>query len=437
MEVSVENTSTLGRRLKVSVSDAAVKEQIKQKLAKLAKEVSLKGFRRGKVPLDVIQKRFGKSVRQEVIEEIIRQSLGEAVEKNDLRPAGMPRIEEITDNSGDKLEYVAAFEVYPQITLSDLSEIQIEKRNVSIADSDVENMITKLTDQFGDWHVVERAIKNGDKISVDFARKLNKDHSEREEQKNVQMIVGEKGVLPELNKALLGKVTGDEIEVNLTYPQDWPDMNSKGEAVTLWVTILKVEEKEILTKDALIEKLSGGEEGYDIVAKIRESMEKELEAVLRDELKENVLEKMLAQNPIEVPQALIDQEKQAMAQEERARLGRGAKGYQVNLDTPEMNEEARKRVELGLLLNEVIRVNQLKVEPKDIRAEIDKIAAQFSGKSAEIAEMYSRNTDLLRKIERKILLEHSIDAILGKVKITEKQASFDEVMNPMEEENQK
>ena len=433
MEVSVENTSTLGRRLKVSVPDATVKAQIKTKMAKLAREVRLKGFRPGKVPTNVLEQKFGQSIRSEVINELIRQSLGDAFQKNELQPAGMPTIEEIKDELGQNLEFVASFEIYPNIELASLSDAEVEKRIVEITDNDVKIMIEKLKDQLANWEVVERAVKNGDRLTVDFARLLKQDDAKREEQQNVQMVVGAVGVLPGLSDALIGKLKGAQIEAELRYPADWADASVAEKEVTLWVTIHDVSEKQPLSDDALAEKLSiPADETEKLAVKVRERMQEELETALQDEIKEKILEKLLEKNPIEIPNALVMQEKEAIRRE----MSR-ARRVEIPMEAlkgEEVESSARRRVELGLLLNEVIKKHNLKADSKRVRASIEKIATKFSS-SPEIVDAYYGNKDLLYGVERMVLLEQAVEAILKEVKVQEIKATFDDVMNPVEEKS--
>lgn len=437
MEVSVENTSTLGRRVKVSVPNSQVVQQVKAKMAQLAKDAHLKGFRKGKVPQNVLQKKFGDSIRLEVINELIRQTLGEAVQSKQLHPAGTPKIEEVNfdevkNESSKNLEFVASFEVFPQITLAAFSTLEIDKRMVDITEKDVDSMIEKLKDQLANWKKVDRAVKNDDKLTVDFARLLDEENAKKEEQKNVQMIIGAKGVLPGLSEALMGKKVGEQVEASLTYPEDWADKPAAGKAVTLWITLHEIEEKEPLSNELLAQKL-GFEQTDDATLKIkvRERMAQELEKALRDEIKEEVLEQLLEKNPIELPQALIEQEKEAIYRE-IVRQRKNAKIPKEVMHSPEIESSARKRVELGLLLNEVISKNNLKADPQRVRAEIEKIASKF-GKPTEIIEAYYGSNELLYSVERIVLLDEAVDAILKAAQVNEKKVTFDEVMNPTEE----
>lgn len=338
MDVSVENTSSLGRRIKVKVPDAVVKAQIREKIAKLSRDVKLKGFRPGKVPLKVVEEKFGPSVRIEVIQNLVQSSLDEAVKKNEMTIAGRPSIEELDAESDQNLEFVATFEVYPQITLNSFSELSIEKRTAEITDQDVEKMQAKLQKQFAP-------------------------------------------------------------------------------------------EGETLTPEALAEKLhlEGGEE--KLKSEIRARLQQEADGQLREEIKEKVLEQLLENNPFELPNSLIAQEKEAIHRE----MARQPQPPVEDAEEAEkeIDEAARKRVELGLLLNEVIKKYSLRPDMKKVQEQVLKLAFSYA-KPAEVIEAYQKNSQLRFSIERMVLLEQAVDAILGEMKVTEVMVAFDEVMKQEE-----
>lgn len=429
MEVSVENTSTLGRRIKVSVPDATVKEQVKAKMSKLAREVRLKGFRPGKVPNDVLQQKFGQSVRIEVIEDVIRKTLADVFKDKDLQVAGAPRIEDIKDESGKDLEFTATLEIYPEITLASLQDVELEKRTANITDQDVNKMIDKLQNELANWESVTRSIQSGDKIKVDFARLLKEEGATKEEQKDVEMVVGVEGVLPGLTEALLNKGIGDRVEVELVYPEDWAETRVAGKPVTLWVHINAIFEKEILTIEALAKKLGlATEDKATLETEVKQRMQDELESALQEELKEKVLEKLLESNPIELPQALIDQEKEAIRRE----LSRQRK---VNIpfeamDPIELEDQAKRRVELGLLLNEVIKKHKIKADASKIRKEVEKIASRFSTHAQQVIDAYYQSKEMLYGVERMVLLDQAVNVMLEEMKHKETTVTFDQVMNP-------
>lgn len=426
MEVSVENTSTLGRRIKVSVPDAKVKEQYNAKLSKFAREARLKGFRPGKVPHIVIQKKFGPSLRLEVIEGMISETLKEIFKEKALHVAGAPKIEALTNESGKDLEFTATLEVYPEIILCDLHEIEYEKRIATVTEEDVNKMITKLKQNAGAWEQVDRAIEADDKIKVDFARQLQEEGAVREEEKNVELLVSGKGVLPGLTEALLGKTVGESIELATRYPEDWAEANVAGKAVTLWAGIHEIHQKNPITDEELIEKLKISKE-TSLLETVKERMQQELETTLREELKEKVLEILLEKNPIELPVALIEREKESMrrefSQQRKVEIPIEA------MQQPEVEEQAKRRVELGLLLNEVIKKYQIKAEASQIIKEIEKIAARFPDQAQQVVELYRTNKGLLQSVERMVLLDQAVNVMLGEMKAKEIPVTFDQIMN--------
>lgn len=431
MAVSVENTGALARRLTVSVPSEQVEGQVHKKMLELARKAHIKGYRPGKVPLPVLQKKFGGSVRAEVIQEIIQVQLGEALEAHAIRPAASPHIEDLQAEQGKDLTFTANLEIFPEITLADFSQLTVEKRQVEIQDANLRWMIEKLRDQLAQWKAVERPVKEGDKLTVDFARQFEKE-DERQEQKQVQLMAGGKGALPGLNEALYNHVVGDEIEVSSQYPEDWAESSVAGKQVVLWVTIHKIEEKHLLTDAELEEKLAKMELGISaedsvaaegaLEAKVQALMQKELEKVLAEEQREAMLEKLLEANPMELPKSLIEKEKQAVLKE----MSR------TDLDTPEQAAEveaqAKRRVELGLLLNEVIKTYDIKADATRVRAKIQDMFQRY-GQSQALLEAYYNNRELLHGVERMVLLDQAVELMLQKVQLKEVKASFEEVMN--------
>lgn len=348
MDVSVENTGRLGRRIKVSVPEAEVREKIRDKLAQLSREVRLKGFRPGKVPMNVVQKKFGESVRQEVIHNLVESSLTNAIKENDLAVAGRPAIESLDAEKDKNLEYVATLEIFPEIELQPLSELSVEQRVVEVSDKDVDAMQTKLLTQFADKPA------------------------------------------------------------------------SEDEAATP------------LTPEALAEKLQieGGVE--KLHEELRKRLQNEADSVVREEVKEKVLELLLEKNTFELPKALLDQEKEAIEREIK-QAGEQQQATEDNDTSPEAIEEAaRKRVELGLLLNEVIKKFDLKPDAKKVQEQVLRIALNYPN-PAEVFEAYQKNAQLRSSVERMVLLEQAVDAMLKEMQVTDVKVAFDEVMNQQEE----
>lgn len=348
MDVSVENTSSLGRRIKVSVPEAEVKAKIRDKMSELSRQVKLKGFRPGKVPLNVVQKRFGPSVRQEVIQNLVQSSLTDVIKEKNLAVAGRPAIESLEDKDDQNLEFTATLEIYPEIALNPISELSVERRKATVSDEDVEKMKTKLLTQFAEKPADED-----------------------------------------------GKV-------------------------------------EPITQEALAEKLQieGGVEKLD--DEIRQRLTQEAESMIREDLKEKVLEQLLEKNTFELPNTLLDQEKDAINREIEQAKERG-QPFDAEDSKPEAIEEAaRKRVELGLLLNEVIKKYELKPDAKKVQEQVLRIALNYP-KPAEIFEAYQKNNQLRYSVERMVLLDQAVDAMLEEMQVTEVEVPFADVVKQEEE----
>jgi len=427
MSVSVENTSNLGRRLKANIPNAELQDLLKTRMLKLSKEVRLKGFRPGKVPMQVIQKQFGPSVRQEVISELIENTLKDALGKEDIKLAGRPVIDEIQDKSEHDLEFSASFEVFPEINLVDLQEIEITQKTVDVTESDIEKMVEKLCKNMGTWSKVNKEAVLGNRLTVDFVRKLS--DKDEETQENVVLELGHDSVLPGLTEALLGAKVDETVETEVTYPEYWGEEDVKGKQAKLKVTIKSNEENQPLSTVELSEKLGLKDaEESKLHEKIKERMEDEVKRTLNHEIQEEVLEILLDKNEFELPQTLIEQELKAI-DDEANRKQQNNQPHESMTDE-EKNDSAVKRVKLGLLINEIISKYKIKVDGKLLRKEVEHLAHQFGGNPEEIINLYFSNQQLLSSVERVVLLQQSIEALLKDMKTTQKSVTFDEIMNP-------
>tara|TARA_R110002110_G_scaffold166602_1_gene367255 strand:- start:48784 stop:50076 length:1293 start_codon:yes stop_codon:yes gene_type:complete len=426
MSVSVENTSNLGRRLKANIPNAELQDLLKSRMLKLSKEVRLKGFRPGKVPMQVIQKQFGPSVRQEVISELIEKTLKDTLTNDEIKLAGRPVIDDIEDKADQDLVFSASFEVFPEISLADLHEVEVTQKVVDVTETDIDNMMSKLCRNMGTWVDSKGAAVEGSRLTVDFVRKL--EDSDEETQENVVLELGHNSVLPGLTEKLLGATVDQTVEAEITYPEYWGEEAVKGKKAKLKVTIKKSEDNQPITEVELAEKL--GLKDFDkakLQEKIKERMEDEVKRTLNQALQEDVLEILLENNDFELPQSLIDQELKAINDE--ALRKQQTQQPQENMTEDEKNDSAIKRVKLGLLINEIIGKYKIKADGKLLRKEVEYLAQEF-GNPEEIINLYFSNQQLLSSVERVVLLQQSIDALLKDMKTTQKSVTFDEIMNP-------
>jgi trigger factor len=429
MEVSVENTSPLGRRLKVSVPDANLSRKVKSRLNQLSKEVRLKGFRPGNVPPNVMQKRFGESVHAEILNELIQNSFGEALKQHQLQPTGMPTIDEVReDEASDGLEFIATFEVFPEIKLVEFNEFEIEKPTVSITDEDVKQTLEKMRNQMGHWHDVERAAKVGDKVKLNLTYNLKDEKPITHD--DFEITLDEKTVLKDLLTALCDKKSGDKFDADTAYPENWPDKRMSGKEVAFSGEVKSVHERHAVKLEELAKNfnLTGDDWAEKLNEKVKLELDKQVEDVRSNLVKERVLEQLDEKNTVEVPSSLLAQEKKAMQQEmESMRKPKlDAEGEAA------FEETAHRRVVLGLLINEVVKQKDIKVDGKRVRAEIENVARRY-GQPEEIVRAYYRNEKLLHQVERQILLDQAVDVIVSEAKVVDKPMTFDELMKMAEQ----
>jgi trigger factor len=432
MQVSVETTSELGRRVTIQIPDAGVSRKFDQKINELSKKMNLKGFRPGKVPVAAILKKFGPQVRAEVIEDLIKDHFPKALSGENIHPAGVPTIEKIQDEN-DRLEFVASLEIMPNIQLADLSAVEFEKRVAQVTDADVSNMLEKMKLQYCEWTKVDRAAKKGDKLLVDISRQLlDGKHPEAFEQKNVNLILKTEGMIPGLVEGLVGKSAGDKVELKLAYPEDWKDDHDAGLEVEIKLEIHQVLEQEAMTDEALANKMRiEVKEGEDLIAnlkaKVTERLTNELQETLTDEVKEKVLEILIEQNKFTLPGIMVDQEKVNVLKEFEQRL---KNNEHVHLpEEAELQDMAEKRVMLGLLINKIVEVNQITVTQEKVRAEAEKLAKNFGASADQFLQYYLSNQNLRAGLERKALLDETVSCLLKQLKVKETPVSFDAVMS--------
>lgn len=427
MSVSVESTSSLGRKLEAKIPNKKLEDLLKVKINKLSREVKLKGFRPGKVPINVIQKQFGPSVRQEAIAELIEETLRDAFNEQNIQPAGQPIVEEISDKDKENVTFTATFEIFPQIELVDVAELEVDKKVVEISDKDIQEMTDKLCRNLGEWNNTEDAAADGDRMVIDFVRTIDGD-DEEESKNGVRIELGAPTTLPGLSEKLVGCKVADNKTITITYPEDWSEEKAAGKKAKLNVTIKEVITNKPLTPETLAERLGLKGKGDDALPnKIRERMQDEANRAVFNELQENVLEVLLEKNTFDIPDVLLQQEKQAITKEQhqRAQAGQAA----AKMSEAEVDEMALKRVKLGLLINEVIKKYNLKPDGKRLRKEVEYMAQEFPNPE-EIVNVYFSNKQLLSSVERVVLLQQSVEVLVNDMKVKEESVTFDSVMNP-------
>jgi trigger factor len=432
MQVSVEITSGLGRRLTIGVPAARIEAEVAARLEKAARSVRLKGFRPGKVPLQVVKQRFGQGVRQEVLGEVMSQSFYEAVRQEDLKPAGMPTIEPKNMADGRDLEFTATFEVYPEIDLVDYGKITVDRPIAEVAGADVERMIDILRNQQATWEPVARAAMKDDRVNIDYVGRRDGAEFEGGSAKGSDLVLGSGRMVAGFEDGIVGLSAGETRAVLVTMPQDYHAEALRGAAVVFSITVNSVSEKKLPELDAaLFEQYGVKEGGLDAFrAEVQSNMERELKRALRNKIKGRVLNALRSRTEVTVPQALVKQEIDRLRQQMLQQFGSAASQFDAGkLPDDLFRDNAVRRVELGLLVGEVIRKEAIKASPERVRAELQEMASTYEDPD-EVVNWYLSNKEQLAAVEAVVLEDQVIDVILSRATLKDVQCGYEEALRP-------
>ncbi len=432
MQVSVEPAEGLKRRMTVAVEEDRIDQVVQGKLKDMSRTVKLKGFRKGKVPLKVIRQHYGAQVRQEVIGDVLQSSFYEAVEQENLRPAGAPDFEPRQMEPGKGLEYVATFEVYPEIELADLSGETVIKPVAEITDADVDEMIENIRRQNMTWEAVERPAEEGDRVTVDFRGTIDGEPFEGGEGEDMEVVIGEGRLIAGFEDGLKGARAGDELTLDLTFPEDYHAKELAGKPVQFAIQVKQVEAPKLPEVDAEFARKLGVEDGDldKMREEIRASMQQELDSKLQTRLKEEVMEVLLRSHDFPIPEALVEQESQVLARQMQENFARqGLKAEDLKLDPAMFRDQAWRRVKLGLLLAEIVKANDIKADPERVKARVEEIAAPYEHPE-EVVKWYYADPRRLGEVESLVYEDQVVDWVLAHAKVEEKSHTFNEIMNP-------
>jgi trigger factor len=426
MQVSLSARGALERRLEVAVSAAEVTQEFEQRLKKVARSARLKGFRPGKAPLPVIRKQFGEQVHAEVVDHLIRSSFAAALREQNLTPAGGPRIEPIAVAPGADLKYAAVFEVMPEIQVKAPEGTEISRPTAEVSEADVDAMIESMRRQRPVFTAVDREARETDRVIVDYSGLMDGKPFEGGEAQDVALVLGSEEARPELQEALKGSRAGETRTVTVSFPADLANQTLAGKSAELSVSVKRVEEHSLPAVDEEFCKAFGVEEGgvEALRAEVRKSMERELADLIRSRLRAQVLDALHEQNPIGVPRALIDEQVQQMQLDAARQMG--VRDVSQLPPREPFEAPARKRAALGLILGQVIREQDLKVDPLKVHERLEDLSATYPNPE-QARTAYQRSPEAMRQIESAVLEEQVIDWFLARAQVTDQPMSFQEV----------
>lgn len=426
MQVSVEAPSQIERRVKVIVPIEKIDEAYNKHIVKLSKTAKINGFRPGKIPLDVIKNRFGDSARQDALSEIIQKSLNSAMDQEKLNPVSVPMVEPTQVIPGQPLEFTATFEVLPELSQVCFEATTIEKQVSSIEDVDIDKVLNHLQDQNTAWKKVDRAAQEKDQVIIDFRGTMNGVAFAGGEAHDYPIVLGSKMMIQGFEEGILGASAGDDKVIKVTFPDNYFAKEVAGKEAEFTIKVIKVSQPEAPALDETFVKKMGVKSGSlaDLRAEIRKNLERELNRLTKSKLKMQIFEKLIEQNPLEVPKALIEREAKRIHDEMHPHHQGKDHGH-TEAEMAVFNDAAKKNVILGLIVGEYVKHHKLSFTKDHIQAHIDSLASVYENPS-EVSKWYANNKRAKAEVEMQVLEEIVVEHLLTQVQVTEKKFSYSE-----------
>ncbi|MCU4379523.1 trigger factor [Acinetobacter haemolyticus] len=435
MQVTTEAVSGVARRLNVSVPTSRVNEQFEARLKRTAKTVKINGFRPGKVPLNVVRREYGASIYQEVVNDVIRDTVFEAIQQEKINAVGMPNIEKV-ENKDDALVYEATVEVYPEVEVKAFADLEVERKSSEINDKDVDVMIENLQKQRASWTETKGMAKKDMQVTFDFEGTVDGEKFEGGAAEDFKLVLGSGRMIPGFEDGIVGMKKGEEKVIDVTFPEDYQAENLAGKAAQFKITVKLVEKQKLPEIDAEFLKIFGlsEEEGLDkLKADVRKNMEREVRNGLRNQVKQAAFDALVAANEIEVPASMvaqeIDRQRQQMIQQFTQQFGaQGAGAFDSSMLPDELfKEQAEKSVKLGVLVSKVLADAKLEVDQARVDAYIDDMASSYEDPT-EVVEYFKNDKQQRAQIEAVVLEDQVVDHILAAAKVTDVAISYEDLL---------
>lgn len=432
MQANLETLGQLERRLSVAVPLAEIDSEVASRLKHLTRTVKMHGFRPGKVPYKVVEQQYGGQVRQEVLGDALQKSFGDAVRQQNLRVAGYPKFEAKPLGDGaSQFEYSATFEIYPEIAVGDVSKATITRPTLAVGEAEIDKTIEVMRKQRVGYEPVDRGAADGDRLTIDYKGSIDGKPFEGGAAENASIVLGEGRLLPDFEKQLLNMKNGEAKTFELRFPDDYHGKEVAGKTASFDVRLTQVAAPRLPGVDAEFAKSLGVADG-DLArmrAEIKANLEREVKARLKSRIKDQVMQALLDVTRIEVPKALVEMEVQRM--QEQARQDLAARGIPVKDELPipaeVFEKQAQRRVNLGLILAEVVRVNNLNAKPEQVKAAVEEQAQSYEHPQ-EVVKWFYQAPERLRDIESMVLEDNVVAWVLGAARVEDKAVAFDELM---------
>lgn len=434
MQIKTESVSSTKTRLAIDVPTQRINDAVEKRLKEIAKTAKIDGFRPGKVPLSHIRAQYSVGVRQEVINDVIRDSVFEAIEQEKIRAVGAPNIEDVKIEE-DTLSYTAEVEIFPNVEIQGLADIEVERQSADVTDEDIDTMIENLRKQRQTFGEKDAAIEDGDQATFDFAGSIDGEAFEGGTAEDFSLVVGSGRMIPGFEDGLVGMKAGDEKTIDVTFPEDYQAEELKGKAAQFKLNVKKVEQPVLPEVDEEFLQLFGVEEGGvdKLKAEIRKNMEREVKNAARTQTKQAAFDAMLEKNEFDLPEAMVDNEIERQRQMMTQRLmqqfgGQGAGNIDKSMLPDELfTEQATKSTRLGVLVSSLIDINKITVDQTRVDTYIQETAENYED-PAEVIEYYKNDAQQRAQIESLVIEDQVVDFILDKAKVTDKKVSYQELL---------
>lgn len=429
--VSVETVSNLERRMTIKVPLAPLEGQIRQRLQQISRTAKFSGFRPGKAPIGLVNQHYGDQVRDEVYSKAVETSFGDAVEQNKLRVAGFPNIEHLPfKDAAEEFEYIATFEIFPEVAVGDLSKVKIERPALELSDADVEKTLDVLVKQRVSYEPVKRASKKADRINITLTASIDGQQVESTGDRGIDLVIGEPGRVKEFDDALVGGKAGAEKSFDITYPADHNPEQLAGKTVTYDVKFVSVSQPVYPEIDAEFAKNLGVEDGNldTMKSEIKQSLEQEVDKRIKARVKESVFQALVDETSFELPRAIVSAETNRLMQVAAQNLRqRGVDPAQVPMEPSVFETQAQRNAKLRMVLTELVNSNNLQATADQVRAMVDSFAQSFE-KPDELVSWYYADVKRLDEPAALATEENVVAWVLDKAKVTNKKIKFDELM---------
>ncbi len=432
MQVSVEKTSSLERRLTIVVPSEQFEDQVSSRLVETRGRVRVPGFRPGKVPMKEVRRRFGAAARAETASDVMRTSFSEAVQRESLAPAGTPTLQVVKLDPGVDFEFTATFEVFPPVELVDFASLEIEKPTCETTDEDIDAMVQKLREQRREWDEVERGAEDGDLVAIDFDGRLDGEPFEGGKGEDISFEVGSGRLLDAFDEAVCGMAAGDDKAFPAEFPEDHPNDALAGKTVEFTVSVRSVKAPRLPEVDEAFIRAFGVEVGIEdgglqaFREEVAGNMRRELDEAIRTQVRGRVMDELARNHDIELPDALVQQEIQAMKDGVLQRM-REAERKLVSLPDDLFRERAERRVALALITREIIREHNLTADAGRIRQRIEELAEPYTDKDRVIA-WYYQSDEQLSVVESAVLEDRVVETVLEAAQVSLQERSYVDII---------